>query len=143
MKATAAAVDVLDIRNPSAPRKVGEIDASPYGAGVNSVDVSNGVVAVAVESAERQQPGEVAFFTTAGTLLSTVTVGALPDMLIWTLNGRRARTHRRGDGVRHHRPINTNICAVHRLRSGAPPNADTNYIEATRKHQEQRRFWST
>jgi hypothetical protein len=35
---------------------------------VNSVDVNNGVVAVAGENAERQQPGEVAFFTTAGDL---------------------------------------------------------------------------
>ena len=68
VKATAA-VDVLDIRNPNAPVKVGEIGASPYGARVNSVDVNNGVVAVAGENAERQQPGEVAFFsTTAGDL---------------------------------------------------------------------------
>ena len=51
--------------------------------------IHKGIVAVAVENAVKTDPGFVKFFDTNGTPLSTVTVGALPDMVIFTPNGRR------------------------------------------------------
>jgi hypothetical protein len=45
-------------------------------------------VAVAVENAIKTDPGQVEFFDTDGTPLNSVTVGALPDMLIFTPDGR-------------------------------------------------------
>jgi hypothetical protein len=82
---TLARVDVLDISNPSDPVLAFSI---PLGGRPNSVAFHNGVVAVAVENAIKTDPGQVEFFDTNGTPLSSVTVGALPDMLIFTPNGR-------------------------------------------------------
>jgi hypothetical protein len=48
----------------------------------------NGIVAVAVENAIKTDPGQVEFFDVDGTALNAVTVGALPDMLIFTPDGR-------------------------------------------------------
>lgn len=83
-----ANVDVLDIADPTLPVKLFSIDVTPYGAVANSVDVHDGVVAVAVEDADKQANGRVVFFNTAGTFLSQVEVGALPDMLTFSRNGR-------------------------------------------------------
>lgn len=81
VNAAAATVDILDISDPTRPTKVGEIKASNVGtsvSSVNSVDVSDGIVAVAVESDPSQAAGEVAFYRPSGRLLKSVTVGALP-----------------------------------------------------------------
>jgi hypothetical protein len=85
-------VDVLDIRNPSSPTEVGELDVSAFGS-PNSVAVSDGVVAVTSTAIVSEgdddptRPGTVAFFTTAGAHLRTLTVGATPDMAAFTPNG--------------------------------------------------------
>lgn len=63
----------------------------------NSVAVKNGVVAVAVENAPKTNPGWVQFFDTNGSLLNTVTVGALPDMLVFRPNGRRLLVANEGE----------------------------------------------
>jgi hypothetical protein len=47
-----------------------------------------GVVAVAVENTIKTNPGQVQFFDTNGNFLSSVTAGTLPDMVIFTPNGR-------------------------------------------------------
>lgn len=80
-------VTVLDIGDPTAARRVATLDLSALGGGINSVAVHQGLVAVAVEAVDRQQPGQVAFFDAAGTLRATVQVGALPDMVTFTPDG--------------------------------------------------------
>jgi hypothetical protein len=80
-------VDVLDVSDPSAPTKVGEIDTDELGS-PNSVDVHDGVVAVALQADPKTDPGTVAFFDADGTQLAAVTAGALPDMLTFSPNGR-------------------------------------------------------
>lgn len=67
----------------------------PGAAGVQSVAVKNGIVAVAAQPATKTDPGSVAFFD-AGAVnpdtavaLNTVTVGALPDMLIFSPDGSK------------------------------------------------------
>ena len=89
INAAAATVDVLDINDPVNPLKIGQIDVSALGAGVNSVAVYKGLVAVAIESDPKQDPGKVAFYdATDLSYISDVTVGALPDMVTFTPNGR-------------------------------------------------------
>ena len=84
----AATVDVLSIRDPSQPEKIGQIDVTSFGAVANSVAVHEGVIAVAVENAEKTNPGMVVFFNRHLKLLGAVQVGALPDMLTFSPDGR-------------------------------------------------------
>ena len=79
-------VHVLDIADPSAPTRVASIVTSGQ---PNSVDVRDGIVAIAVQAAVKTDPGLVQFYR-ADTfeLVNQVTVGALPDMLTFTPDGR-------------------------------------------------------
>ncbi|MBT3010138.1 MAG: choice-of-anchor I family protein [Candidatus Thiodiazotropha endolucinida] len=89
INASAASVDVLDINDPTNPQLIGTIDATELGAGANSVAVYNGVVAVAIEAGDPQAPGLVAFYDAVDLgLIDTREVGALPDMVTFTPNGR-------------------------------------------------------
>jgi hypothetical protein len=94
VNAAAGTVDVLSIVDPSEPTKVGEL-ATP---GANSVAVRGRVVAVAEQADVATEPGRVAFFD-ARSLEPTgeVTVGALPDMVTLTGNGRKAVTANEGE----------------------------------------------
>lgn len=104
--AESATVDIVDISNPQKPVKfssidVGTLNGVPTG-GPNSVAVANGIVAVAVEAATVTDPGFVAFYNADGTLLGTVNVGALPDMLTFTPDGKKILVANEGepdDGV--------------------------------------------
>ncbi len=78
-------LDVLDLSAPESPVPV---QAIPLGAKPNSVAVHNGIVAVALEGAQKTDPGHVTFFNTSGAFLNQLTVGALPDMLAFSPNGR-------------------------------------------------------
>jgi DNA-binding beta-propeller fold protein YncE len=83
-----ATVDVLDIKNPSNPTKLGSLDVTTHGAVANSVAVQDGIIAVAVEAAVKTDPGVVVFFDGNLTFRAKVVVGALPDMVTFTPNGR-------------------------------------------------------
>lgn len=90
INAANVAVDVLDIRNPSAPVKIATIDASSLGSSANSVDVRNGLVVVGIEADNPQENGLVAFYHAESLLLlKTVPVGTLPDMVTFTENGKK------------------------------------------------------
>ena len=91
---TLSRVDVLDIGDPKDPVLAFTI---LLGGRPNSVAIHKGVVAVAVENVLKTDPGFVRFFDTNGTPLSSVTVGALPDMLIFTPNGRRLLVANEGE----------------------------------------------
>lgn len=88
INAAAATVDVLDIGDPSDPTLVDTLDATVYGAGINSVAVHNGLIALAVEADPATDPGAVVFFDRNGAFRGRVEVGALPDMVTFTPNGR-------------------------------------------------------
>lgn len=89
INASAASVDVLDVNDPANPMLIATIDATALGASANSVDVHKGVVAVAIEANDKQAKGVVAFYdATSLSLLNSVPVGALPDMVTFTPNGR-------------------------------------------------------
>ena len=88
INAEANTVDVLDASDPENPALAFTIDLSSYGDGVNSVAIHNGVVAVAVQADPKTDNGSVIFFDTDGEYLNDLEVGALPDMLTFTPNGR-------------------------------------------------------
>ncbi len=88
INAASGSVDVLSIADPAAPALVQTLDVSAWGAGANSVAVRDGLVAVAVEADIKTDPGSVVFFDVDGTPLGSVEVGALPDMLTFTPDGR-------------------------------------------------------
>jgi hypothetical protein len=90
-------VDVLDIRRPEAPVPRPSIDVSRFGRSPTSVAYSNGRVAVAVPAADSQEPGSVVLFDTDGRLLARAAVGALPDMLVFTPDGRRILVANEGE----------------------------------------------
>ena len=83
-------IDVLDISSPSNPSEVGaiQLESTP-----NSVAVSDGQLAVAVEADPKTAPGTAALYATScdpGTCepLNEIEVGALPDMLTFSPSGR-------------------------------------------------------
>lgn len=86
-------VSGVDVLNASTGAFLSRIDVSAYGS-VNSVAISNGTVALAIENkTNRSLPGIVQFYDTATRSLSagtnTITVGALPDMLTFTKDGSK------------------------------------------------------
>jgi hypothetical protein len=82
-------IDVLDLSDPTSPTFLFTIDVTTWGAGANSVDFRDGVLAAAVEAADAQASGAVVFFDADGTYLNDVEVGALPDMLTFSPDGSR------------------------------------------------------
>ena len=89
-------VDVLDASDPTAPTKIDTIDTTSFGS-PNSVDVHRGVVAVALQATPKTDPGMLAFFDADGNPLASVQVGALPDMVIFSPDGRTVLTANEGE----------------------------------------------
>jgi 2',3'-cyclic-nucleotide 2'-phosphodiesterase/3'-nucleotidase/5'-nucleotidase len=91
-------VDVLDMRNPMNLSKISNITfGAEVGAAANSVSVRDGIVAVAVEASPKTDPGSVAFYDTDGKLLKVVKVGALPDMLTFSPDGKKILVANEGE----------------------------------------------
>ena len=94
-----ASVDVLSMTSTGSGASatlsvslIGSLTSAQFGAnlgGINSVAIYNGIVALAVEAATKTDAGLVAFVRASDlTVLGTRTVGALPDMLTFSPNGR-------------------------------------------------------
>lgn len=95
VNAAAGTVDVVSLADAAHPVKVASL-ATP---GANSVAVSQrGLVAIAEQNDTKHLPGTVSFFD-AATLakLNTVTVGALPDMVTFSPDGRYAVVANEGE----------------------------------------------
>jgi DNA-binding beta-propeller fold protein YncE len=91
-------IDVLSLADPAAPAVIGFIDIAPYGGGVNSVAVSEGHIAAAVEGFQKTDPGKAVIFkTTDYALVAQVEVGALPDMITYSPDGRYLLTANEGE----------------------------------------------
>jgi 2',3'-cyclic-nucleotide 2'-phosphodiesterase/3'-nucleotidase/5'-nucleotidase len=84
----AASLDILDLSDPAVPVFVQSIDTTQWGGGANSVAIHDGLVAVAVEGDPKQKPGSIVFLDADGVHLGSIGVGALPDMVTFTPNGR-------------------------------------------------------
>lgn len=114
VKATAAALDVIDIKDPANPTKVDEIQLSKYATGINSVDVHGDLIAVAMEhkldyrkeyrDQNYHKQGRVVFLNLEGEVVKVLEAGFLPDMVKFTPDGRYALVANEGEpnvGVTH------------------------------------------
>ena len=101
VNAQQGAVDVLDLSDPAHPEKVGTIFAGahwPEAGAINSVSVSDGRVAVAVQNSTQTSAGRVQIYGSDDLrFLGQVAVGSLPDMLTFTPDGRHILVANEGE----------------------------------------------
>lgn len=91
VNAQSGKLDVLDLSDPKNPKKIAEVNATSVLANgeVNSVAVQDGLVAVAIQASPKTDPGRVAIYQASDLkLLGSAPVGALPDMLTFTPDGK-------------------------------------------------------
>ncbi len=82
-------IDVVDLSNPQNPIKIDFINIGIYGGKVNSVAVKNGQLAAAIESDNKTDNGKVVVFRTDNyDEIEVIEVGALPDMVTFSPDGR-------------------------------------------------------
>lgn len=92
------AIEALDISNPAKPVAVFRIFIPAiYGKVANSIAVRNGILAVAVEADPKTAPGHVLFYDATGNLQGSVVVGAQPDMITFTPDGKSVLTANEGE----------------------------------------------
>src|SRR5688500_2597095 len=99
VKVLSPTIDVVDIRDPAQPQLVRQllVDIDDDGFTATSVSVNAGIIAVAAQAAPKTSPGKVLFFDQDLNLLTQVQVGALPDMVTFTNNGRYVLTANEGE----------------------------------------------
>jgi len=90
-------VDILQVGRGGALSLLRRIDLSGYGAGGNSVAAKDGLVAVALDAPKRTDPGQVVFLDRDGSVLTSVTVGAVPDMVTFTPDGKHLLVANEGE----------------------------------------------
>ena len=102
VNAVTGSIDILDVSNPSDPYLVHRVSVT--NGEPNSVDVHDGVVAIAIagdgsegSGMSKQDPGYVLFMDTDGNSISMVTAGALPDMLTFTPDGNSVLVANEGE----------------------------------------------
>jgi hypothetical protein len=84
-----SSIEVLDFSDPSNITPITTIDISPYGSGVQSVAVKDGMLAAAISAANPLDNGFVLFTDTDGNNPVTVQVGSLPDMITFSPDGTK------------------------------------------------------
>jgi Secretion system C-terminal sorting domain/Lamin Tail Domain/Putative metal-binding motif len=85
-------LEILNASNPAALSTISSISLASYGGMINSVATQNGIVAVAVENTIGDLAGKVVFFDTLGVYISQVSVGVLPDHVVFSPNGNTVLT---------------------------------------------------
>ncbi|MGG6267981.1 choice-of-anchor I family protein [Leptolyngbya sp. AN03gr2] len=90
-------VQVLDLSDPSNPKLAKTLDLSAFGSATNSVTIRDGIVAIAVDGIDRTGSGQVVFYNSAGDFLRAVAVGAVPDMLTFTPDGKKILVANEGE----------------------------------------------
>ncbi len=96
--ATQNKIDVLDFTDPKSIKYLSSISTTSYGGYVNSVSVSNGKMAAAIEAINKQANGKVVVFNTAdNSEVKVIEVGALPDMITYSPNGKYIITANEGE----------------------------------------------
>ena len=105
VNAQAQKVDVLSMNSASEPTSSGSINlqSASAAAGIdigaaNSVSTHQGLVAVAIENADKQQNGIIALYRSDTLeLITTYTAGALPDMVSFSKDGRYIASANEGE----------------------------------------------
>jgi DNA-binding beta-propeller fold protein YncE len=97
-------LDIVDISDPAQPQRIKRISLARFGTGPNSVDVYRGIVAVAVDGNPRTSPGNVVFFDRTGRGMGQLKVGAVPDMLTFTPDGKKLLVANEGEPSSYGQP---------------------------------------
>ncbi|NAZ48059.1 alkaline phosphatase [Vibrio toranzoniae] len=105
VNAQAQKVDVLSMNSASEPTSEGYIDLQSAAAAsginigaANSVSTHQGLVAVAIENADKQQDGIIALYRSDTLeLITTYAAGALPDMVSFSKDGRYIASANEGE----------------------------------------------
>ncbi|WP_138432959.1 choice-of-anchor I family protein [Winogradskyella algicola] len=92
-----SSIEVLDFSDPSNITAISSISLPPNTDGVQSVAVSNGILAAAVAADPATDPGFVIFSDIDGNNSVTVTVGSLPDMITFTPDGTKLLSANEGE----------------------------------------------
>jgi hypothetical protein len=92
-------IDVINLADPTKPVSIGKIDLTAYEGASNSVSIYDGKLAVALESTiNKQGNGKVVVFNTSDySLIKQITVGALPDMITFSPDGKYIMTANEGE----------------------------------------------
>nr|WP_315197235.1 choice-of-anchor I family protein [uncultured Flavobacterium sp.] len=92
-------IDVIDLSDPTKPALIASIDMVAYNGAANSVATFDGKLAVALESKSNKQGlGKVVVFNTTNyALVKEITVGALPDMITYSHDGKFILTANEGE----------------------------------------------
>jgi DNA-binding beta-propeller fold protein YncE len=91
-------IDVINASNPSILSVIYSIKMDIYGGFVNSVAVYDGKLAAAIEATNKQLPGKVVVFnTTTYAEIKSIPVGALPDMVTFSPDGKYILTANEGE----------------------------------------------
>ena len=95
------AIIVIDLRNPTTPSAVGKGTPSITGQTLQSAAVFGNLLAVAAQNAIKTSPGTIQFFDVTNPALpvqiSTVEVGALPDMVKFSSDGSKLLVTNEGE----------------------------------------------
>ena len=92
-----ATLSVLDFRNPSRLRLLDTVDLSEWGTAATCVAAKPGLVAVTMHGEDKSRPGRIVFLSPQGAVFTSVGVGALPDMVAFTPDGKYALTANEGE----------------------------------------------
>lgn len=91
-------IDVIGLDNLSNLAVIHSIDLTKYQGAVNSVAVHDGLLAAAIESGNKQEPGKVVVFKTKNYAeVKVIPVGALPDMVTFSPDGKFILTANEGE----------------------------------------------
>lgn len=103
VNAQANEIEVLDIQNPAAPQRVGSVVEA--GGDANSVAVFEGLVAAVFAAVPKTDPGKIVFYDSQSLeRLAEFTVGALPDMVTFTPDGRAVLVANEGEPNSYNQP---------------------------------------
>jgi 2',3'-cyclic-nucleotide 2'-phosphodiesterase/3'-nucleotidase/5'-nucleotidase len=90
-------IDVLDLSDPTDPTPVNSFNVNLPGGSPNSLAIKDNFIAVAVANDPQTDNGVVEIFTADGTFVTSYEVGALPDMVTFSLDGSYILTANEGE----------------------------------------------
>lgn len=90
-------IEILDFSDPNNISSIATVALPPNTDDVQSVAVSNGILAAAVAADPSTDPGFIIFSDTNGNNPVTVTVGSLPDMITFTPDGNKLLVANEGE----------------------------------------------
>jgi DNA-binding beta-propeller fold protein YncE len=91
-------IEILDLKDPASIKVIGNINIAPFGGSVNSVSVSGGKLAAAIQATDKTANGKVGVFKTSdNSKIAEINVGALPDMVTFSPDGKFILTANEGE----------------------------------------------